>query len=51
VELWEAPENWAGPLDVSNVDELGTNISENKDSDWNEPLDVFEHRSESFKEK
>jgi len=51
VEPCEAPENWSGPLDVGNVDDLGTNINETEDSDWNEPMDVFEPRPEKGKEK
>ena len=51
IEPCEAPENWSGPLDVGNVEDLGTNITDTKDSDWDEPLDVFEPRSEISKEE
>jgi hypothetical protein len=36
----EAPENWSGPLDVAEVDDLtGTEISDTPPGDWSEPLD------------
>jgi len=41
IEPCEAPENWSGPLDVGNLDDLGTDITDTCRSDWNEPLDVF----------
>ena len=42
IEPCEAPENWSGPLDIGNVDDLGTEITDTSRSDWNEPLDEFE---------
>ncbi len=45
IVLCEAPENLSGPLDIGNLDDLGTDITDTKRSDWNEPLDVFEPRS------
>ena len=51
IEACEAPENWSGPLDIENVDDLSTNITDTEASDWDEPLDVFEPRSEENKEK
>ena len=51
IEPCEAPENWSGPLDVGNVDDLGTNITDTSSSDWDEPLDVFEPRSVTSKEE
>jgi len=41
IEICEAPENWSGPLDIDNVDDLGTEITDTRASDWNEPLDEF----------
>lgn len=36
----EAPENWSGPLDVAEVDDLtGTEISDTPPEDWAEPLE------------
>ena len=40
-----------GPLDIGNLDDLGTNITDTSSSDWDEPLDVFEPRSERGKEE
>ncbi len=51
IEACEAPENWSGPLDIENVDDLGTDITDTEDSDWDEPLDVFEPHSEEGKEE
>jgi hypothetical protein len=51
IEPCEAPENWSGPLDVGNQEDLGTNITDTRGSDWNEPLDVFKTRSKASKEK
>ena len=51
IEPCEAPENWSGPLDIGNVDDLGTNITDTSSSDWDEPMDVFEPRSEISKEE
>jgi hypothetical protein len=51
IEPCEAPENWSGPLDIGNVDDLGTDITDTRISDWNEPLDVFEPRSKGGKEE
>ena len=51
IEPREAPENWSGALDIGNVDDLGTNVTDTKSSDWDEPLDVFEPRSETSKEE
>ncbi|HYE33898.1 DUF6763 family protein [Methylocaldum sp.] len=36
----EAPENWSGPLDVAEVDDLtGTEVSDTPPEDWAEPLE------------
>jgi len=42
IEPCEAPENWSGPLDIGNVDDLGTEITDTSRSDWDEPLNEFE---------
>ena len=42
IEPCEAPENWSGPLDIGNVDDLGTEITDTSLSDWDEPLNEFE---------
>jgi hypothetical protein len=37
IEISEEPENWTGALDISNVDDLGTGITDTRGSDWSEP--------------
>jgi hypothetical protein len=44
IEACEAPENWAGALDINNVDDLGTQITDTRPSDWKAPLDEFESK-------
>lgn len=51
IEPCEAPESWSGSLDIGNVDDLGTDITDTKTSDWNEPLDVFGPRYKESKEE
>ncbi|NOQ97302.1 MAG: hypothetical protein GQ561_03980 [Calditrichae bacterium] len=45
IEACEALENWSGSLDIANVDDLGTSITDARDSDWDKPPDLFEYRS------
>jgi hypothetical protein len=47
IEPAEEPENWTGSLDVVEVDDLGTEITETSREDWQEPLQ--EIRPESAK--
>jgi hypothetical protein len=37
IELSVAPENWAGPMDIGESDDLGTERSDTSSRDWNEP--------------
>ena len=37
IELSEAPENWAGALDIAEIDDLGTGITDTRSADWTEP--------------
>jgi hypothetical protein len=47
IEPIEAPENWSGPLDVSEMDDLtGTEVSDTPPEDWAEPLDEIEKPQE-----
>ena len=46
IEPCEAPENWSGPLDIGNLDDLGTEITDTSRSDWDEPLNEFEPQPE-----
>ncbi|MDF9392366.1 MULTISPECIES: DUF6763 family protein [Methylococcus] len=40
IELIEEPENWSGPLDVAELDDLGgTEITDTCPEDWSEPLE------------
>jgi len=41
VELCEEPENWAGAVDISEVDDFGTEITDTSEEDWKEPLSQF----------
>ena len=37
----EAPENWAGAMDIGTKDDFGTEVTDTDISDWNEPLEEF----------
>lgn len=50
IALCEAPENWSGPLDINNVDDLGTEITDTSPSDWKAPLDEFESKVDNPEE-
>lgn len=39
VEPSEEPENWAGPLDIAETDDLGTEVTDTRPEDWTEPLE------------
>ena len=41
IELSEEPENWAGAMDFAERDDLGTEITDTRPDDWNDPLDEF----------
>jgi hypothetical protein len=51
IEVCEAPENWSGPIDFDNVDDLGTQITDTRASDWNEPLDEFGSKEDNLSEE
>ncbi len=38
LDLAEQPENWSGPLDVAEEDDLGEGITDTTRDDWNAPL-------------
>ncbi len=40
IELTEAPENWSGPLDVVELDDLGTEVTDTSREDWAAPLEA-----------
>lgn len=39
IEISEAPENWAGALDIDEQDDLGTEITDTSREDWSEPAE------------
>lgn len=41
IELSDEPENWAGPLDIGEKDDLGTEVTDTQDNDWIEPGEDF----------
>ncbi|WJW76415.1 hypothetical protein QVG61_04785 [Thiohalobacter sp. IOR34] len=41
IEPVEAPENWSGPFDVVEVDDLGESITDTQPEDWSESLQEF----------
>ena len=49
IEPCEAPENWSGPLDVENLEDLAPDVTDTKGSDWQEPLDEFASHSRQDK--
>jgi hypothetical protein len=38
LEPIEEPENWSGPVDVGEIDDLGTGVTDTTGEDWNAPL-------------
>lgn len=42
IEPIEAPENWAGPVDVVEADDLGTQITDTTADDWVAPQQEIE---------
>jgi hypothetical protein len=41
LELSEEPQNWSGPIDFEEVDDLGTEITDTSKEEWFEPLGEF----------
>ncbi len=46
IELSEAPDNWTGPIDVGEIDDLGTEITDTTEEEWSQPLDEFANPDE-----
>ena len=44
IELCEEPPNWRNALDVAELDDLGTEVTDTSESDWDESLDQFTQR-------
>ena len=38
IEPCEAPENWSGPVDIVEIDDYGTEVTDTSAADWTEPL-------------
>jgi len=41
IALSEAPQNWSGSVDIQEVDDLGTEITDTSKEDWSDPLQEF----------
>ena len=41
IDLSEEPENWSGPLDMAEQDDLGTEVTDTQADDWSEPGEDF----------
>jgi hypothetical protein len=39
IESIEAPENWSGPIDISEQDDFGSTITDTPPEDWSSPLE------------
>ena len=50
IDVCEAPENWSGPLDIDVVDDLGTEITDTRVSDWKSPLNEFRSKFDNSDE-
>lgn len=46
IETAEAPENWSGALDIAEVDDLGTGITDTAPEDWRAPQEELRHPTE-----
>ena len=46
LETIEEPENWSGALDIAEVDDFGTSITDTQPDDWNLPASEI-HREEA----
>ncbi|WP_136807181.1 DUF6763 family protein [Desulfosediminicola flagellatus] len=42
IDRCEPPENWSGALDIDDVDDFGTEITDTKPADWDAPFNEFE---------
>ena len=39
IERIEAPENWSGALDIAELDDFGTEVTDTSAEDWDKPLE------------
>lgn len=49
IELSEAPENWAGALDITEQDDFGTEITDTSPEDWRDPEKEFQENEQELK--
>lgn len=45
IALSDEPQNWTGPADVEEIDDLGTEITDTSKDDWSEPLQEYHDRN------
>ncbi len=45
IDLSEEPDNWSGGIDIGNLEDLGTEITDTSVADWEEPLQEI-HQSD-----
>ena len=38
IEISAEPENWGGAMDISTMDDYGTEVTDTSGADWNDPL-------------
>jgi hypothetical protein len=50
LELAEEPEDWTGPVDDVEVDDLGYSDTEMRAADWSEPLQPFQPQQEAWQD-
>ena len=46
IGLSEAPENWSGPIDIGEVDDLGTEMTDTSPDEWSQPLQELRNAEE-----
>jgi len=46
IAVGEAPENWAGAVDIDEVDDYGTEVTDTSPGDWSESLQQFNEPDE-----
>ncbi|MFO7593628.1 MAG: DUF6763 family protein [Pseudomonadota bacterium] len=53
IEVSDEPQNWTGPADVEEMDDLGTEITDTSKEDWSEPLQEYREarRGRSLREQ
>ncbi|MCI0506316.1 MAG: hypothetical protein L0Z73_09440 [Gammaproteobacteria bacterium] len=41
IELSDEPENWSGAMDIAEIDDFGTEVTDTSRDDWSAPLTEF----------